>query len=478
MATCLKFGHVQPDNAKFCGLCGSIMSDGANASEVTVVVDVKTIDSSFALPDSTPQSIIELDLISDDDTDVDLGDDEAGFDSDDTDLDDYDTDALAWEAEVGDEDDEVLDVNVIAAASTGTTSNTVLNLASASQPAAPAPLFGVTVNPGAMKVLHDWAESWNELDDPYVKGLTEAVDRRDDLTMWASLDPFEMLPLNTPSNGRSILRIADIAAAIRNVLVFVPVLFTWLAIGKAVNAFGVFSDKYFQGLPPGTNESLNFLTFWQNPDAFMGGKIKGLLGDFWRIGDIAEFDAVLIGLIVFLTLVTGILKSFGESAQSKAEAIEVRDRTTVALAISKELHGKRQSTPESISESLAEALNDLTQAARDVNEGAGRLERATVGVEALNPQIEILNSHTQQLVAQTASQVTKAVNDLVASVHGLNSSVAGNITNVFSEAALTIEEVSKQLARTNASVEFGTKQLRDDLEAVSQQLQAVVKGGR
>ncbi len=477
MATCIKHGHVQPDHAKFCGLCGSIISNNAIANETTTAVDDETTDSS-ALPGNAPQSTIELDLIGDDDTGVDLGDDEAGIDSGDIDLDGYVTADHAWGAEVDDEDDEVLDVDVIAAANNATTTNTGLNLISASQPAAPAPLFGVTVNPGAMKILHDWAESWNELDDPYVKGLTEAVDRRDDLTMWASLDPFEILPLNTPSNARSILRIADIAAAIRNVLVFVPVLFTWLAIGKAVNAFGVFSDKYFKGLPPGTTESLNFLTFWQNPDEFMGGKIKGLLGDFWRIGDIAEFDAILIGLIVFLTLVTGLLKSFGESAQSKAEAIEVRDRTTVALAISKEMHGKRQSTPESISESLAEALNDLTQAARDVNEVAGRLERATVGVEALNPQIEILNSHTQQLVAQTASQVAKAVNDLVASVHGLNSTVAGNITNVFSEAALTLEAVCKQLEKTNASVEFGTLQLRDDLEAVSRQLQAVAKGGR
>jgi hypothetical protein len=70
------------------------------------------------------------------------------------------------------------------------------------------------------------------------------------------------------------------------------------------------------------------------------------------------------------------------------------------------------------------------------------------------------------------------VKELVSSVQNLNSAVGGNVTSLFANAALTIEEVSKQLARTNASVEYGTKQLRDDLDAIHQQLQSITRGGR
>ena len=123
-------------------------------------------------------------------------------------------------------------------------------------------------------------------------------------------------------------------------------------------------------------------------------------------------------------------------------------------------------------------MNDLTQAARDVNETASRLEQASIGVESLTPRIEILNSHTEQLVAQTATSVSKAVSDLVVSVQNLNSSVGGNVTTLFTEAANTLEEVSKQLARTSNSAEYGIKQLRDDLDAIHKQLQSLTKGGR
>ena len=188
--------------------------------------------------------------------------------------------------------------------------------------------------------------------------------------------------------------------------------------------------------------------------------------------------ALIIFLIILLTVISGLLAWIGDNRETIALEKAGRKRIGVGLAIASTLHGKRQATPESISEALAEALNDLTQAARDVNETAERLEKASVGVDSLNPRIETLNIHTEQLVAQTATSVSKAVNDLVSSVQNLNNSVGGNITSLFSEATNSLEEVSKQFERTSSSAEFGIKQLRDDLEAIHQQLQSLLKGGR
>ena len=447
-------GHDQPEFAKFCGICGSVINPLLEG----------VLPSSASSPGITDEvTPIELDLMSDDNELEGIDEDEAVNDDEDSEdelnLDEDDDEAVDDEDEAVDDEDE--DSNALNAQRT----------------------FGTTVNPNAMKMLMDWAEEIDELDDPYVRGLTNAVARRDDLSVWASLDPLELLPNDQSNNWKRISQASNVISALRNILVFLPVLLTWLAIGKALDAFGEFT-KLYANQNPGESRDFSFIGFWQNPNEFATKYLtttsaaKELLSTNWWIGHVARLDALIILVIIFLTFVSGVLTWFAENRETIAIEIADRARVEVGLAIAVSLHGKRQANPESISEALAEALNDLTQAARDVNETASRLEQASIGVESLAPKIEILNTHTEQLVAQTATSVSKAVNDLVTSVQNLNTSVGGNITELFSEAANTLEEVSKQLARTSNSAEYGIKQLRDDLEAIHKQLQSLTKGGR
>ena len=464
-------GHDQPDFAKFCGTCGSPVN-------ATIVLDQDADDAQTTNPGSIMP--IDLDLMSDEndatstteDNEVqDDWDDEDKEDDENTDSDDNSDDNS------NDSDDNSIDDDT----------NTTVDLNDDTDDASTSPalstIFGTTVNASAMQLLQSWAEEIDELDDPYVKGLTTAVARRDDLSVWASLDPLELLPVSRSKSWSRLGQISNVISAIRNILVFVPVLLTWLAIGRAINAFGEFTKSYAEK-NPGTTKNLSFIEFWQDPDGYLegwwrqNGNGKTLLGEFWRIGDVAALDAYIILVIILLTAISGAITWFAENRESIALEKADRKRVEVGLAIASSLHGKRQANPESISEALAEALNDLTQAARDVNETASRLEQASIGVESLTPRIEILNSHTEQLVAQTATSVTKAVSDLVASVQNLNSSVGGNVTTLFTEAANTLEEVSKQLARTSNSAEYGIKQLRDDLDAIHKQLLSLTKGVR
>ena len=478
-------GHDQPDFAKFCGTCGSPVN-------VAVVLDQDAADNQPTSSDMiTP---IDLDLMSDendststtednaeqDDTDSteNISPDDADIEDNDVDEDDSSTDSDDGQA--SDDDDSTDD-------SIDDDADTVVDLGGDADDSTSSPvlstIFGTTVNASAMQLLHDWAEEIDELDDPYVKGLTNAVGRRDDLSVWASLDPLELLPVSKSKSWSRLGQISNVISAIRNILVFVPVLLTWLAISRAINAFGKFTKSYAEK-NPGTSKNLSFIEFWQDPDGYLEGWWRQnsngntLLGEFWRIGDVAALDAYIILVIIVLTAISGAVTWLAENRESIALEKSDRKRVEVGLAIASSLHGKRQANPESISEALAEALNDLTQAARDVNETASRLEQASMGVESLTPRIEILNSHTEQLVSQTATSVSKAVSDLVASVQNLNSSVGGNVTTLFTEAANTLEEVSKQLARTSNSAEYGIKQLRDDLDAIHKQLQSLTKGGR
>ena len=426
-------GHDQPDFAKFCGTCGSSVS-------ATLILEPDQVDSGLSDPGTTTP--IDLDLMQDendvaaekndldDAIDEDVDTDDTAVELDATD----DTDASDDSAVDTDDSDDANDMTVDTDDSDDSDDSDQAQVVLS--------MFGTTVNASAMQLLHDWAEENDVLDDPYIKGLTGAVTRRDDLSVWASLDPLELLPVSKSKSWSRLGQISNVISAIRNILVFVPVLLTWYAIGKALDAFGEFT-KVYADQNPGGERDFSFIGFWQNPTEFakqylpnVPGSQNLLSGSFW-IGEVARLDALIILLIVLLTTISGVLTWFAESREGAELEKADRKRVEVGLAIASSLHGKRQANPESISEALAEALNDLTQAARDVNETASRLEQASLGVESLTPRIEILNTHTEQLVSQTATSVSKAVNDLVVSVQNLNSSVGGNVTSLFSEAAST-----------------------------------------
>lgn len=320
----------------------------------------------------------------------------------------------------------------------------------------------------AARDLEAWARKWSCQADPYVKGLSLAIAQRDDLTMWASLSPREHLPYPTQDkNGGVVDLISRTLNLIRNVLVFVPVAITWFAIGKATEAYGQFTlDR--------PNTGVNFLQFWQS-GGFEG---KQYLSGFWQIGDVARFDAMLIALIVLLTLVVGAVTAQRERTIAKFEESADGDRLKLGFVLSHALHGRRSASPESIGESLAEALNDLTQAARDVNDVAARLERATVGLDTLGPKLDVLNQHTDRLVGQSVQSITTSMSALVASVGQLNNAVSTNVSQVFSDATANLEEVSTQFSRIAASMELGAAQLREDLEHISKQVGAGNRGNR
>jgi len=232
-------------------------------------------------------------------------------------------------------------------------------------------------------------------------------------------------------------------------------------------AYGKFTDD-------NPDTPLNFLQFWQS------GEYDGreYLSTFWQIGDVARFDAFLIGLIVFLTLTVGALGAQSDRAEAKFDEQVESERLALSFVLANALHGRRSASPESIGESLAEALNDLTQAARDVNDVAARLERATVGVDTLGPKLDALNQHTDRLVGQSVQSITASMSALVASVGQLNSAVSSNVTQVFADATANLEEVSAQFSRIAASMEVGAAQLRDDLEHINRQLGTGNRGTR
>jgi hypothetical protein len=134
------------------------------------------------------------------------------------------------------------------------------------------------------------------------------------------------------------------------------------------------------------------------------------------------------------------------------------------------LQSHKSATPESISEALALALGDLVQAARDVSIAAGRMESASTGVEALTPRVSALNVQAELLTTNLAQNVNVTIDRLSESVASLGVSLGGDMKRFLTDVLAGLEEVSDRLGKTSVSVEFGTKQLRDDLDAMHSRL--------
>lgn len=431
-------GHENPDNARFCGVCGEGVSVPAPPDDPELQEEINAADP------TDPSDEIADDIASpatDDPINIDT-------DSSTQHLDSQISSPLA-----DDVDETELTVD---------SEETVITPSGGDE--------GDSLSYSMSDMIAE-ITSWSDRhdlsieSDPYLGGLVSAVTRRDDLTMWASLSPFEHLPKVSRLRRNSAIweRVSSFVFVLRNVLVFVPVALTWLAISEAVDAFGTETEA-LRG--QGQDTTANFLDFWQSSDSW------------WRIGHVAFFDFILISTIVLFTLIHSATSTHAERIQSKSEEIFSREREVLGFKILASLQGKRQANPESIAESLAEALNDLTQAARDVNEVASRLERASTGVESLAPQIDALNVRVRDLVSTFNSGLVGSMDHFADSVNSLDRTVAGGVAKLFEETVIGIQEINEQLARTGASIEFGTKQLRDDLDAIHSRLSSVAKGSR
>ena len=443
MLTCAQ-GHENPDEARFCGTCGGAVTQQGNNSAASLDTDVVELDVDVPEMDVTGSPTGDVD-----DKD-DVADDNDADDADDAD-DAVDADADADEEDLLDDlaDDEDLDDS--------------MDFGDAE--IVPVAQFSQSINSPSqitttMDEVRQWASRHSIEDDPYIFGLIEAVKNRHDLTMWAALDPFVHLPEPELNRGKLLRRVTSVLLILRNVLVFVPVALTWLAISKATDAFGETVKTSEAG------SSLNFLQFWQASESW------------WRIGDIALFDFLLIAGIVLATLAASSLNARAGVMEMKQQNSGEKERSRIAIAIATALQGKKQANPESIAESLAEALNDLTQAARDINVSAARLEGASVGVGSLSPLVDQLNIKMEQLVQQGTSGMLVAMEQLMVTVRSLDQTVSGGVAKLFEETLIGVQETNIQLARTSASVEFGTKQMREDLEALHNVLGSVTRGGR
>lgn len=197
------------------------------------------------------------------------------------------------------------------------------------------------------ELLEKWARKNNCINDAYVSNLIASLIKNENLAMWATTDPFNLLPYPEIKRGSTLRRVTKTLTLWRNALVFAPVAFTWLAVGQATSAFQIYTDQNI-------NATVNFLQFWQNG--------YGLLDEKWRIGTVAITDATLVFIVIALTISITYFSAKSRELNFEEEKMVIQDRLHVAIAIKEYLHTKQTISKLSLNQGVATAIENLVEA--------------------------------------------------------------------------------------------------------------------
>ena len=211
-----------------------------------------------------------------------------------------------------------------------------------------------------------WARKYQVSRDPYVTGLSASLREKKNLPIWASMNPVEYLPQPEITEGLAVARWARLLTLIRNVLVFAPVALTWAAVGQATTAFSEYVKE-------NGADVVNFLDFWQNG--------YGVLGEEWRISNVAFLDFIIILVVIILTLIASVFGKRASEAQALFEQQIERERVGLAVEINTYLFDKQKATNVTMNASLAGAIAKLLNATDALEDVAKNLAKTIKKVD-------------------------------------------------------------------------------------------------
>ena len=222
-----------------------------------------------------------------------------------------------------------------------------------------------------------WISRHNLQSDPYLTGLLTAIESKRDLHIWAELDPNKYLPHPEAKSGSATERLVRILTVVRNVLVFAPVALTWAAVGEATTGF----SKY---IAANGADVVNFLDFWQNG--------YDVLGEEWRIGNVARLDFFIVLVVIALTLYVS-RGGYKAETLNNAEEVEIdRERLALAIEIHAALHDKRKITTVTMNASLAGAISRLVGASHNLEDASKFIEKASRKLPKQSSESSFLSS--------------------------------------------------------------------------------------
>ena len=200
------------------------------------------------------------------------------------------------------------------------------------------------------------------------------------------MDPDTYLPDPESKDFQNRLRLINSLTGIRNILVFSPVAITWAAISVVTSSFSKFEQENPKSI-------VNFLEFWQQG--------FGYLNDFWRLSNVAIFDAILVSIVIALTFAINLsTKKSLEDELVERERIQA-SRAELIFTLNEFFYLDKYPTERQINRNFYSASKSLDKTLKSLSKLVGRLEKdlakypdtkkVVVELKNLNTEIKRIN---------------------------------------------------------------------------------------
>ena len=199
-------------------------------------------------------------------------------------------------------------------------------------------------NPELSCAIANWAKKYNFAEDAFITRLIPAIEKGSELDYWAQYDATDFMPIPEIESGARENSISERLISFRNIMVFVPVAFTWAGIGQATTAFSNYS-----ALNP--NKIVNFFDFWENG--------YGVLNKFWTLSNIARIDFLLLTMVIMASIAIAYLQRSAKELRGTEKSRIDQERLSIALDINEYLFKFRTITPVVLNQTISTAIRDL-----------------------------------------------------------------------------------------------------------------------
>ena len=211
-----------------------------------------------------------------------------------------------------------------------------------------------------LNALHSWMGNHGIMGNKLLDRLIDDIESNMNLKIWADMDPNAYLPTPESSELLSKMRLINTVTGIRNILVFSPVAITWAAISFVTSAF----SRYEQENP---NSIVNFLEFWQQG--------FGYLNDFWRLSNVAIFDALLVSVVITMTFVINFLSKKNLELEFSNMAKNQVSRAYLIFKLNEFFYQYKYPTTQQINKNVYTSTKSLERTLKSLTKIVARLEK-------------------------------------------------------------------------------------------------------
>lgn len=217
--------------------------------------------------------------------------------------------------------------------------------------------------------IREWLRASQTSTEPggELRVFIDDLENSRDLGNWAGADYTRLLPFRTATPPH-----LQIVVLIRNALVFLPIVLTWLALRSASSRFARYVGELRDA---GSTNAANFLEYWES------------LSGWHRLSTVALIDAVLIFALILLTAYIG-YQDVGNSRMKRLE----HQHSDMIIKLERSLAGYRHLTIAEINEVVQGSIKSLRSASKNVEKAAKELQASGEGATSAVTAIQVTTS--------------------------------------------------------------------------------------